>query len=147
MAIHFHTADIQVSLKEKRRLKNFLKLLISSEGYALQSLDYIFCSDNYLLDINQRHLNHDTLTDIITFPFSKPNDPIVAEIYISYPRVIENADRFNEAINRELHRVIFHGILHLVGYKDKTASQKAIMRVKEAFYLNLYFSAVPRETN
>ncbi len=146
MAIHFHFADIQFALTEKRRLKTFLNLLVSTEGSSIQSLDYIFCSDVYLLDINQRHLKHDTLTDIITFPYSDPQQPLIAEIYISYPRVLENAALFHETPLRELHRVIFHGALHLVGYKDKTPVQKVIMRAKEAFYLEMYFFPVPRET-
>jgi len=100
-------------------------------------LSYIFCSDKYLLSINQKYLNHNTLTDIVTFDLAEDAE-IEGEIYISVERVKENAVKYAVDFEEELHRVIIHGLLHLIGYKDKTASQKAQMRKKEQACLSLY---------
>jgi len=114
------------------------------EKQKVKQINYIFCSDEYLLQLNQSYLQHDTLTDIITFPFNPPGEPLVSDIYISVERVRENAGLYKSSFNRELHRVIFHGLLHLSGYKDKTKEQALLMRNKEEIYLNKYF--VPRGT-
>lgn len=118
--------------------------LFKEEHIALERLDYVFCTDSYLLELNRTHLNHDTYTDIITFPLSAPNDPVISDIYISIDRVKENAATLNNPFAKELYRVIFHGALHLCGFKDKTKKEKQLMREKEEFYLGSYF--VPRET-
>ncbi|CAN5823848.1 rRNA maturation RNase YbeY [soil metagenome] len=138
MAIHFYSVDMQLRLSGRKFLKHFLIDLALKEGYALKELTFIFCTDNYLLDINQRFLNHDTFTDIITFPLTDDTGIISGEIYISLERVKENAIKFNCSENDELVRVICHGLLHLCGYRDKTRDEKESMRKKEDFYLALY---------
>ena len=105
----------------------------------LDALRYIFCSDKYLLEINRQYLNHDYYTDIITFNLSNHPEAVQGEIYISIDRVKDNARQFNASFTQELHRVIFHGALHLCGYKDKTAKEEKLMREKEDQYLALYF--------
>jgi len=102
----------------------------------LKELNYIFCSDAYLLQINQQYLNHDTYTDIITFDNSETEKVITGDIFISIERIRENAAKYNITEADELHRVIIHGALHLLGYKDKTAVTKQKMTEKEDFYLS-----------
>ncbi len=102
------------------------------------SVQYVFCSDEYLLKINRQFLQHDFYTDIITFNLAKTKDPVEGEIYISLNRVKDNARLLKQPVVLELHRVIFHGILHLCGYKDKTQAAAALMRKKEDYYLALY---------
>ncbi|MEP6749426.1 MAG: rRNA maturation RNase YbeY [Bacteroidota bacterium] len=109
------------------------------EKTGIASLNYIFCSDKYLLEINKSFLQHDYYTDIITFNLAAKNTPVEGEIYISLDRVRENSKELNEYSSRELHRVIFHGVLHLCGYGDKTPKEAQVMRQKEDFYLNAYF--------
>lgn len=118
--------------------------LFKKEGRKVEAINYIFCTDDYLLELNKTHLNHDTYTDIITFELSGPHQPILSDVYISVERVKENSKLFNATFKRELHRVIFHGALHLCGYKDKSKEQSHQMRSKEEQYLNKYF--VPRDT-
>jgi len=132
--IHFFEEDIAVPLKEKRAVKAWLKQLASEEGKKIVELNYIFCSDTYLLEINKQYLNHNTLTDIITFDQSEKTNQIEGDIYISYERVLENGKKLKTEEN-ELYRVIAHGLLHLCGYKDKTDLEEKIMREKENFYL------------
>ncbi len=110
------------------------------EGYELELLSIVFCSDNYLHSINVQYLKHDTFTDIITFDYAHDPKRIHGELYISYQRVKENAYQLHIPIYKELHRVLFHGILHLLGYKDKLKQDVEIMRNKEEYYLRLYFS-------
>jgi probable rRNA maturation factor len=129
---------------ERNKTKSFIINLIKKEGGSVDQINYIFCSDAFLLQINQRYLKHDTYTDILTFPFSAPSEPILADIYISIDRVRENAKSYHTAFKKELHRVIFHGALHLCGYKDKTSEQARQMRAREEFYLKSFF--VPRGT-
>ena len=142
--IRFYYQYQSFVFKDRQRLKSFLIGLFRSEGLKLNSLNYIFCSDAFLLKLNQQHLNHDTFTDIITFELSDPEAPIEAEIYISVERVKENAETFLTSFRNELHRVIFHGALHLCGYKDKSKADQQLMRRRETYYLNKYF--VSRET-
>jgi probable rRNA maturation factor len=125
-----------IGLRDRTRLKQFLVSLFKKEKRRLGELSYIFCSDNYLLKINREFLNHDYYTDIITFTLSERNQSINAEIYISVDRLRENAQDFGVSLKQELHRVMFHGALHLCGYKDKTIAQKKLMRKKEEQYLN-----------
>ena len=136
--IRFFYESSGFRFSERNRLKSFLAKLFKKESTPLQSLNYIFCSDDYLLDINKTNLDHDYYTDIITFNLSK-NNLVEGEIYISIDRVRENAQIEGESMNRELHRVIFHGALHLCGYRDKTTKEQVEMRKKEDHYLNLYF--------
>ncbi len=137
--VRFHFTVPGSVLTKRTPLKDFLIHLFKKEGKGLRSLDYIFCSDDYLLKINQEFLGHDEFTDIITFDFS--SDSLAeGEIYISIERVKENAALLGNSIREELHRVIFHGSLHLCGYKDKTVKQNNTMREKEQAWLNYYFS-------
>ena len=128
-----------IDLRDRNRLKKFLISLFKKEGKGLNELQYIFCSDRYLLEINRQYLNHDYYTDIITFDLSERNQLINAEIYISVDRVRENAGDYNSSLKKELHRVIFHGALHLCGYKDKRPQDQKLMRQMEDKYLELWF--------
>ena len=136
--IFFNNADCNYSLSEKKRIKTLVSNIFLFENKALERIDYIFCSDDYLLDINKRFLQHDYFTDIITFPLSENGQPIVAEIYISRDRIKENALEHKTSIFNETLRVLFHGALHLCGYADKTTNQKLLMRDKENFYINMF---------
>jgi probable rRNA maturation factor len=135
--IRFHFLE-KISLKDRRILKTTLTSLFQKEKKKLAELQYIFVSDERLLEINRQFLQHDYYTDIITFPLSAPNQPITAEIYISVDRVRENAREFGNSVKDELLRVIFHGALHLCGYRDKTTKDQAIMRKMEEIYLRSY---------
>jgi len=137
--VHFHFLKGANSLSNRTRLKSFIVSLFKKEGIKLENIDYIFCSDDYLLEINRQHLQHDYYTDIITFGLSAPGQPVNAEVYISIDRVKDNARQFNTAIKEEVHRVIFHGALHLCGYKDKKAKEQELMRNMEDRYLRAYF--------
>lgn len=143
-SIYFHFLYKNFKLEHRTDLKSFIAQLFKKEGKKADTINYIFCDDNYLLEINKTFLNHDTLTDIITFPTSEKGEPISSDIFISIERVKENAQTFKTAFNEELHRVIFHGALHLCGYKDKNKAQAQEMRAMEEKYLQLYF--VPRGT-
>lgn len=136
--VSFHTADKQLTLKNKTHLKQFIASIFDNEGKPLKKLDYIFCSDGYLLQMNNDFLQHDYYTDIITFPLSDKHQPIVGEVYISLDRVKENASQHNSSVLDETLRVLFHGALHLCGYGDKSAKEIKAMRAKEDFYINLF---------
>ena len=135
-AIHFFEEDVIYLLKNKLAIRQWIKNTISAEGYKLKELSYIFCSDDYLLKINQQYLDHDTYTDIITFDNSIKNGLIEGDIFISIDRIKENSLQLQIPERNELHRVIIHGALHLLGYKDKSPAEKAKMTEKEDFYLN-----------
>ena len=132
--VRFHVLQ-PFSFNEKKKLKEAVAHLMENEGRAFESLDYIFCSDEYLLEINQAYLKHDDLTDIITFDLSDNPDTIKGEIYISVERVQDNSILFNTSFRDELARVVFHGALHLCGYKDKSKQEQTEMRKKEDQYL------------
>ena len=134
-AVNFFEEDIAYKLKHKTAVRHWITETIIAEGYRLKELNYIFCSDSYLLQINQQYLNHDTYTDIITFDNSAEEGAIVGDIFISIDRIRENAAKFNATESDELHRVIIHGALHLLGYGDKKTADKAKMTEKEDFYL------------
>ncbi len=152
MPITFHTADIKFSLRNRTALKKFLHHQISASSNQHINVSFIFCSDEYLLAINKQFLNHDSYTDIITFPLVQTKEKLQAEIYISVDRVKENSLKFkvqslqpnpksairNSQFEMELHRVIFHGMLHLLGYKDKTEANKLIMRKMEDKWINQF---------
>jgi rRNA maturation RNase YbeY len=135
MAIHLFEEDINIKIKNKLAIKNLLKSTVELEKKKLGELNYIFCSDEYLLEMNVSYLNHDTLTDIITFDNSETEGLIVGDIFISIDRVQENATTFEVEFTDELHRVMVHGALHLLGYKDKKKAEKEKMREKENYYL------------
>lgn len=139
MAIYYFEESVQSRLKEKRKLNAFLKKKIEEYRPVKKvNLNFIFCNDSFLLEKNINFLNHDTYTDIITFDLSESSDVLDAEIYISIERVTENASNMNIPYQEELHRVIFHGVLHLCGFKDKTQKEQSIMRMKEQECLQQY---------
>ncbi len=138
MQVNFFFADTTITLKDRIKLKQFIINLFKREKTKLNSMNYIFCSDAYLLNINQQFLQHDDYTDIITFDLSA-TESVEGEIYISTDRVKENSVIHSNPIYKELHRVIFHGALHLCGYKDKSESDVIEMRGAESKYLKLYF--------
>ena len=134
--ITFFEEDIQYKLKDKTKVRQWIKDTIAAEGYQLDELTYIFCSDAYLLQINQQYLDHDTFTDIITFDNSTEKKTVTGDIFISIDRIRENAVKFNQTVADELHRVIIHGVLHLLGYKDKSAADSKKMTQMEDKYLD-----------
>lgn len=137
--INFHYLNIKFHFEHRAKIKEFILQLLKREGKKVDTINYIFCKDEYLIELNVSFLDHDTYTDIITFYYSEKDQPILSDIYISVERVRENAKKFQTTLNKELLRVIFHGALHLCGYKDKTETEQATMRKMEEFYLNLYF--------
>ncbi len=138
MAIFFFCQDTRVSLQERKRLKGFISELFKSHEKELGSLTYVFCSDKYLLDINRKFLKHDYYTDIITFDLSPTQKIVEGEIYISADRVRANARELGVSLKEELHRVMFHGALHLCGYADKKVKDKKKMRLEEDRNLRIY---------
>ena len=137
MAIHFFVEDIKEPKISKRKTKDWLKQCIKDYGKRVGEINYIFCSDEYLLKINLEYLNHDYYTDIITFNYNE-NTTINGDIYISLERVKENATKYKESIPDELLRVIVHGILHLLGLNDETEAEKLRMRAAENRNIALY---------
>ncbi len=133
--INFFTEDISFQLKAKGKLRTWIQGTIESEGYRLKEVNFIFCSDDYLHRINVDYLQHDTLTDIITFDNSNVEDVIQGDIFTSIDRVRENAEQLRVLFDDELHRVLIHGILHLCGYGDKAGAEKKKMTQKENDYL------------
>ncbi len=140
--VYFFCQSINITLKNRTLLKQFVETLFKKEGKRLQVINFVFCSDEHLLKMNQEYLNHDYYTDIISFDLSEDKTAVVGDIYISYDRVKENAKNLNSTLKNELHRVIFHGVLHLCGYKDKTKSDITKMRGKEEEYLTLYSKSI-----
>ena len=140
MPAKFHEQDIRSGLKDKRKLSAFLDSVVARYRTEVKKaqLTYIFCSDEHLLQMNQQFLSHDTLTDIITFDLSENETSMEGEIYISIDRVTDNAAKYKVPVTDELHRVIFHGALHLCGFKDKKEADKKIMRLKEDECLATY---------
>ena len=140
--ILFRNADKTFLFPNKKRLKQFIEFLFKKEKKGLYELTYVFCSDEYLLGINEDFLKHDFYTDIITFDLSENNKQTIGEIYISLDRIKDNAKTMNTSIKEETLRVIFHGALHLCGYKDKSKADIIKMRMKEDYYLSLYKSSL-----
>jgi probable rRNA maturation factor len=137
-AVKFHIIDSNPALTQKIKLKQFINHIFSSEGKELDTIDFIFCSDEHLLSMNQQFLQHDYFTDILTFDLSKDNAAITGEIYISIDRVKDNAVAHNATYINELRRVVFHGVLHLCGFLDKTSNEKTLMTKKENYYLEQF---------
>lgn len=136
--IHFFSEDVEFKLKHKTILRNWISSIIKSENKSLEEINYIFCSDEYLLDINRQYLDHDYYTDIITFDNrEKVEEPILSDIFISIDRIKDNAETLGHEFSKELHRVLIHGVLHLLGHGDKTEQQQAEMRKREEASLSL----------
>lgn len=141
MSIAFNHADKKVSLTQRNALKLFITKTVRKEGLTIADLQYVFCSDKYLLDINRQFLDHDYYTDIISFDLSEVKGELVAEVYISIDRVRDNAKQLGTSIKEELLRVIFHGALHFCGYKDKKPKDAAIMRAMENKWIKAYLKS------
>ncbi|QNL23216.1 rRNA maturation RNase YbeY [Hyphobacterium sp. CCMP332] len=137
MPIHFFYEDCSFRVQNTKRIKTWLLEVLDKENASAGNINYIICSDNYLLEINRRYLNHDYYTDIITFPCSELPEPMEADIFISVDRVRENAASLEKEFSNEFHRVLVHGILHLLGYNDSSKDEKQEMRKKEDSCLSL----------
>jgi probable rRNA maturation factor len=137
-SIQFFSEDLPFSPPHPRKTKSWIKQTIAEEKHHLGDLNFIFCSDEYLLQINVEYLSHQTYTDIITFDNSEDPAVIEGDIFISVERIRENASKFNSPFEEELRRVIIHGVLHLLGYSDKSSDDKIAMRGKEDAYLSLF---------
>lgn len=136
MSINFYAEDVTIPKFGRKVISGWLKDVINSKGKCTGNVSVIFCSDEYLLDVNKRYLDHDYYTDIITFDYVE-GDKISGDIFISVDRIADNAATYNVSFSNELHRVLVHGILHLLGYKDKTSEEKNEMTENENKYLKL----------
>ena len=134
MPILFHHEDVKPLKLSRRQLKSWLTLVINSENKKLGAVNYIFCSDEYLLQVNRQYLDHDYFTDIITFDYVE-GITISGDIFVSVDRVRENAQQYKVSFDEELRRILVHGVLHLIGYPDKEPEEKRIMTFKEDYYL------------
>ncbi len=141
-SIHFHCEELRFSLRSKRKIRAWITHTIQQEKLTAGDISIIFCNDKYLHKVNLDYLNHDTLTDIITFDYSA-QELISGDLFISYERVKKNALIFKQTAEKELRRVMIHGILHLCGYGDKTEAQKKEMRKNEDKYLAEYLNKFP----
>lgn len=156
MPVSFYSEGISFTLKNKLLIRKWINNTLLKEGKKTGAINFIFCNDEHLLELNKKYLNHNTLTDIITFDYTTTDEKnlksqchpelvegsnlksaISGDIFISIERIKENSEKFKVPFDHELHRVIIHGILHLAGYKDKTKPAKKIMTAKEDFYLHL----------
>ena len=131
-----YTTVGEFTLEDEQQITDWVQFTLDSEEKELGELNYIFCDDNYLHDINVKTLNHNTLTDIISFDYTQ-GQVVSGDVFISYERVTENAKDFDLKFRDELHRVMIHGVLHYCGYKDKLDDEKTLMRAKEDYYLSL----------
>ena len=136
--VSFFSEDIDFKVVNPIKTKKWIKNASFSEGYEVSQLNYIFCSDEYLLEINKQYLDHDYFTDIITFDNSEEDKELEGDIYISVDRVRDNAETFHTDFDSEMRRVLIHGLLHLVGYEDSSEALKTAMRAKEDEYLRLF---------
>jgi len=136
MSIKYFNEDVPLTKIKKRRTSNWIKETILLEEKIVGDVSFIFCSDNYLLEVNKKYLTHDYYTDIITFDYVE-GELISGDIFISTDRVKENAKEFSTTTENELNRILIHGILHLLGYKDKIKKDKELMTFKEDYYLNV----------
>ena len=136
MAIHFFSESTSFELAKREQLTSWIESGLKEEGFSVGEINFIFCSDDYLLDINRKHLDHDYYTDIITFDYTDES-LVSGDIFISIDRVEDNSMELKLPFQDELHRVMAHGILHLSGYNDKTSEQQAEMTKREDFWLSL----------
>jgi probable rRNA maturation factor len=135
--IEFISEDIEFELKNPNQVSEWITNIIESHDHELVNLTYVFCSDDYLHEINVEYLDHDTLTDIITFDNADEEGIVEGDIFVSIDRVRDNAKDLGTTFDDELHRVLIHGVLHLLGFKDKTEEQEALMRKQEDSSLSL----------
>ncbi len=141
MAIFFSTENIDFELADEPKVKKWILAVVGAQGKRVGNLNYLFCDDSYLINVNRTYLNHDTYTDIITFDYVEGN-VVSGDILISVERVRENATLFNSSFEQELRRVIIHGVLHLLGQADKSDEDAAEMRRKEESALALWNTIV-----
>jgi probable rRNA maturation factor len=141
--IHFYAEDIKYTLPGKKKIREWISIVFQREKKKCSALNYIFCNDTYLLNLNKKYLQHDTYTDILTFNNGEIGCPVKGDIFISIERVRENSKIFNTYFSGELHRVMIHGVLHLIGYQDKTSDESELMRSKEDYYLSLLSNFIP----
>lgn len=132
----FFNEDRNYRLTDKTAIRDWLQGAVEDHSRKVRELNYIFCSDHYLHSINKRFLRHDDYTDIITFDYAE-DERLRADIYISIDRARENAQTYGVSVPDEVHRLLIHGLLHLLGYEDKTPDDKAQMSSKEEYYLSL----------
>ena len=135
--IFFFSEGVSFLLRNKKKIRDWITATVLNEKKEPDSINYIFCDDDYLHKLNMQYLNHDTFTDIITFDNSESNKEITGDIFISIARVKDNSKKYKVSFYNELYRVIIHGVLHLIGYKDKTSHEAELMRKKEDYYLSL----------
>ena len=143
-SIHFFSEQTKFNLKLKTQIRHWIRSVIHQYKKRITNLNFIFTSDEYLIEINQKYLNHNTYTDIVTFDQSTINNRLEADIYISIDRVQANAKQLEVPFDDELHRVLIHGVLHLLGYKDKTLADKEEMRKRENHFLALRLNSTNR---
>ena len=135
---NFFSENKNFKISNKKEIRALLKKICKKENKKISFINCVFCSDNRLLEINKKYLNHTSLTDVVTFDFSTNKKNIEGDVYISIDRVKENAKKYKETFKKELLRVIIHGLLHLIGFLDKTKEEKNTMTLKENEYLSLY---------
>ena len=135
MPIYFHKENVRFALLRQEYLKECIDVALDHYGFEIETVNYIFCTDKYLLKLNKEFLGHDYLTDVITFNNSEEKEKLVADIFISIDRVQANAKKFGTGFGGELHRVMLHGALHLAGFKDKSKADKKEMRKAEDLWL------------
>jgi len=135
--IFFFLEEVSYNLKHKRRIREWIMKTTENEEHTIGTLNYILTNDSILVQLNKEYLRHFTLTDIITFDLSEREGELSGDIYISVDRARENAKDFKVSLNNEIKRLMVHGILHLMGFKDKTREEREQMRTKEEFYLSL----------
>ena len=131
--------ETDFELENEAQYEDWISRIIESEGFDEGEINYIFCDDDYLLKVNQDYLDHDYYTDIITFDYVK-GKIISGDIFVSLPRILDNASTLSQDFESEFRRVLAHGLLHLCGYKDKTVEEESTMRQKEDFYINRYLN-------
>lgn len=135
--IYFFLEEVSHTLKQKRNIRAWIIQVAENENYKVGTLNYIFTNDDLLVQLNKEYLRHFTLTDIITFDLSESAGLLCGDIYISVDRARENAKEFKDSLNNEIKRLMIHGVLHLMGYKDKSRAGREQMRAKEEYYLTL----------
>jgi len=137
LPINFFLEDIQYRIRKLKLLRHWINKAVELENSTIEEITYIFCSDNYLHKLNIEYLEHDTFTDIITFQYNEENSALHSDIFVSIDRIKENSKLYNQRLLDEFHRIMIHGVLHLLGYKDKTPEEKQEMTDKENYYLSL----------
>jgi len=135
--IYFFLEEVSYNLKQKRKIREWILKSVENEDFTVGVLNYILTNDNVLVQLNKEYLRHFTLTDIITFDLSENQGELSGDIYISVDRARENAREYKVTLNNEISRLMIHGVLHLMGYKDKSKEERELMRAKEEFYLSL----------